>query len=301
MAIGKLVIPLALGAAGVALILAQPDEAKAKPGPGLPPGPSPKPQPPSPLPEIPPITSPGQPPVTPGEPGAPSPELLGRIVQALQSGDVQLMRALAAELRKLGFEQQARDLEAAADQRARELAKKKKKKRRSPGLPRIPAPPHVPSPKPIPLPELPPVVIPAPAPPPRPRKPPQPPAVVIPGPSPIVIGPPVQPPKKRVPIITDPRKLLAVQLHKHLLSHPKGTEDRSLVKAFQQQEGLKPSGFYGPGTGKAFIKYAIVPVKPYFWPKSGQAASKANYRQNLLFQAKQDPARADEWIAAAMV
>ena len=86
-----------------------------------------------------------------------------------------------------------------------------------------------------------------------------------------------------------------------LAASSKGTENKAMIKAYQTQEGLKPSGFYGPGTGKSFIKYSIVPPKPFYWPRRGTAASKQNYRGNMLTMATRDPARASEWQAAAMV
>src|SRR6188472_3580490 len=64
--------------------------------PGLPTGPKP---------------SPGAPIGT--VPGGPSPELLERIGRIIASGDADAIRALADELRRLGFEEQAGDLEKA--------------------------------------------------------------------------------------------------------------------------------------------------------------------------------------------
>lgn len=292
-----------LAAAGLAVALT--GEAKAdtgEPAPGkrpLPPGK----KPPTPAP-------PGKIPVP--VPTKPDADLVGRILKVLATNDPAQIRALAAEVRRLGFPQQADDLE-----RAARAIEKERARRTSPGLPVTIQPvgpgvpvtppkrkrkpkkrkPRVKKPAPRPV-ERPPVVV-------RPPKkrvplPPEPPRATPPEPPP---PPPAPPIKKPIPIPPplDPRKALAVQVAEMLAAATKGTENKAMVKAYQAQEGLKPSGFYGPGTGKSFIKYGIVPPKPFYWPRRGTSASKNDYRKNLLFQATKDPARAAEWQQAAMV
>jgi len=106
----------------------------------------------------------------------------------------------------------------------------------------------------------------------------------------------------------DPRHALAARTAMRLWElsgDPNQTtdEDRALIEAFQQQEGLIPNGRYMAGTGLAFIKYDIVPPKPFYWPRGENNATnvKANWRSNMLFQATKDPARAEEWQRIAMV
>lgn len=295
------------GLAAVGAAVALTGEAKAKTPPKrqrrLPPGVQP-PTPPAPPPGKIPVPKPTEPPA----------ELVGRILAAVASRDPAKMRALATEVRRLGFPQQAQDLENAALAIERERART-----RSPGLPPVtiqPVGPGVPvkppkrkkrpkkrtprvkKPAPVPV-ETPPVVV-------RPPKkrvplPPEPPRVTPPEPPP----PPPPPPVAKKPIPPppplNPRKALAVQVAEMLAASTKGTENKAMIKAYQAQEGLKPSGFYGPGTGKSFIKYDIIPPKPFYWPRRSTAASKNDYRKNLLFQATKDPARATEWQQAAMV
>jgi len=235
----------------------------------------------------------------------PTPELLGRIASAVASGDTAVMRALAKELRKMGLDAQAKDLERAAQEIETERAKAEERARKSRGLPDFSIQPtptrpkkkrkRVPVPAPEPAPRPPRVV----TPPVKsiPLPPVKPPRVEFPKPPPPAPKPPAIPP----PPPLNPRKQLAVMAAEHLSQATKGSEDKGLVKTYQAQEGLKPSGFYGPGTGLSFIKYDIVPPKPFYFPSRNTANSKANYRKNLLFQATKDPARASEWQAAAIV
>jgi len=238
----------------------------------------------------------------------PDPALLGRIAAAVASGDTAVMRALATELRKAGLEAQARDLERAAQQIEQERAKAEERARKSRGLPDFTIQPV---PKRKKKKKRPRIVAPAPEPAPKPPIVVRPPIKSIPIPPPEITPPRVEfpkppapkpkpPPIPKAPTL-DPRKALAVAVAEMLEKATKGSEDKSMVKTYQAQEGLKPSGFYGPGTGLSFIKYEIVPPKPFYFPTRNTAASKSNYRKNLLFQATKDPARASEWQAAAMV
>jgi hypothetical protein len=137
--------------------------------------------------------------------------------------------------------------------------------------------------------------------------------------------PPVQPPPGVVqtpPLISlppavaanaggggnDVAKSLAGRLALHLSSVAKGSEDKSLVTAFQNQEKGRGfyvgnlDGLYGPKSALALAKdYGIVPPKPYYWPKNSMAASKKAYNQALLAIGAQDAPRAEEWAQAANV
>jgi nucleoid-associated protein YgaU len=77
----------------------------------------------------------------------PSEAMIKKIVETLASGDPAAMRALAAELEKAGFKEQAKDLRAAADEIEKGRASTK-----SPGLP---DPVITPAPKPQPVPPAP--------------------------------------------------------------------------------------------------------------------------------------------------
>lgn len=100
----------------------------------------------------------------------------------------------------------------------------------------------------------------------------------------------------------EPRKALAARVSLMLYGAPADREDRTLIANFQSQEGLKPSGFYGPATAeKLAIVYGIVPPKPRFWSKKHKAQAKANYRQMLAELGAQDPQRVEEWKQAAEV
>ena len=98
----------------------------------------------------------------------------------------------------------------------------------------------------------------------------------------------------------DPKRMLAGRLAAHLTDAPVGKEDRTLIERFQAQEGVKPTGLYGPGTAIALVRYGIAPPFPRAWSKKGRNATRSRYRAVLLDQATKDPARADEWQGAAL-
>lgn len=104
------------------------------------------------------------------------------------------------------------------------------------------------------------------------------------------------------PTPPNPRRALASRLLNHLSMAPAGGEDRTLVMLYQQQEGLKPTGFYGPSTALSLARsYGIVPPKPLHWTESRTGKSKSNYRDALKAIAAADPQRAEEWLRAANV
>jgi hypothetical protein len=231
-----------------------------------------------------PIRSPGQPtgprpsPSAPigVVPGGPSAELLERISRVLASGDVTAIRILADELRAKGWTEQANDLDKAAD--AIEAAKKVIPLPTLPKPPRdILVPPPAMVPHPIPVPPLP-----------------------RPVPSPRVEVPRVEP----APIVTpsepydpDPRRNLALKVQRMLAMSPKGSEDTALLKQWQTQEGCKPAdGLYGYCSGIAMLKYNLVPPKPR---TTLSAQRRKDWTGNLTWQARKDPARAAEYLAAA--
>jgi len=103
-----------------------------------------------------------------------------------------------------------------------------------------------------------------------------------------------------VPNSPEPRKALAARVALMLFGAPPGQENKTLIAAFQAQEGLKASGFYGPATAEALAEnYGIIPPKPLYWSKKHQTKAKQAYRARLLAFVPDDPQRAEEWQQAA--
>lgn len=85
-------------------------------------------------------------------------------------------------------------------------------------------------------------------------------------------------------------------------SPPKPGEASEKVRAFQGDNGLKASGYYGPSTALMLArKYGLCPPHPVNWPTKGRKRAKANYRDALLAIAAKDPQRAEEFTRAAKV
>lgn len=101
------------------------------------------------------------------------------------------------------------------------------------------------------------------------------------------------------PLELDPKRLQAQALIRDLEKHPRGQEDRALVHAFQEANGLRESGNYTPEVGlKLAFSYGLVPPEPY-WPTKGRKRAKDNFRAKLLEIAAADPQRAEEFTEAA--
>ena len=104
------------------------------------------------------------------------------------------------------------------------------------------------------------------------------------------------------PVEPDPRRALAARLYNMLELAPRGGEDRTLVQRYQQQEGLKATGLYTPGTALSLAqKYGIVPPKPLYWTESRTRQSKAHYRDMMRMLGERDPQRVEEWNRAGAV
>ena len=83
-----------------------------------------------------------------------------------------------------------------------------------------------------------------------------------------------------------------------------GTEtaaEKKAIELYQASEGLKVDGLYGPKTGLSFVRRGLVPPPPFYWPKQGEDAAKAEWRSTLLAKASDDPARSEEWQQIAAV
>lgn len=141
------------------------------------------------------------------------------------------------------------------------------------------------------------------APPKRPPPPPREPAKPVPVPKPAPIPTPA--PKERTAAQKEwaKRKKFAQALATHLMPYTRYKERRDMVTAFQKQEGLKPDGWYGVDSGLAFLKYGVVPAKPYYFSKNKAKtrADKARWTAELTRMAQQDPARANLWMAQSKV
>lgn len=225
-----------------------------------------------------PIRSPGQPtspgvkvdPITGGPVTGEIPEaLLRRIAETLAGQNAAAMRALAKELRQLGYAEQALTLEQAAD--AIDAAKEAAKKAKLPRVPKVKLPPPI-------------AVLPIPAP-----EPPELPKIVV--PDPVV---------EDITYDPDPRRNLALKVQRHMNTHPGDSYDKELITQWQKQEGCKPAdGLYGYCSGMAFLKYKLVPPKPR---TTLSAKNKKLWHDNLKYQGRVvDPPRQAEYYAAAVV
>jgi peptidoglycan hydrolase-like protein with peptidoglycan-binding domain len=104
------------------------------------------------------------------------------------------------------------------------------------------------------------------------------------------------------PVAPSPRRALAARVYNMLELAPKGGEDRTLVALYQSQEGLKPTGYYGPATALSLARsYGIVPPRPLYWTESRTRASKGNYRDAMRLFGEKDPQRVEEWKRAGDV
>lgn len=231
--------------------------------------------------------SPGE---LPGSRGVPA-ELMTRVMGALASGDPDTMRAVADELRREGYPQQAADLEAAADQiEAARAAGEEDPTVVVPGDGTAAPQPTWDS---IPLPGGGAIPIPT------AWQDALPDAWQTDVPGEVTIPTDYVPPGAGAPE-------LAGRVAANVATNTRETYDRDLVRAFQQAEGLKVDGKYGLRTGLAIERYDIVPPKPLYW---GTAAGgyqsvvdqKSEWRTRMLARAMTDEAREDEWTAAAQV
>lgn len=128
--------------------------------------------------------------------------------------------------------------------------------------------------------------------------------VVGPGPSPAPQPSPLPAPPGPV---LDARTALAVAVNDmlHATGVPakgRGHEDQNLVRQFQAQEGATTDGKYGvtDATNLA-VRYNLIPQRPYWYPKQGAQSRKNQFIATMQEKARQDPARAAQWLEAAKV
>lgn len=224
-------------------------------------------------------------PTTPRPNGAAA-SFQARIADALSRGDANELHQIANEMQAQGRTAEAEALRASATalQSMGAIGRPGSTSPTSPGQPvltpspAIPSPPIATTPKP-PSVTLPQVVIPQ---------------VVIPSATPIPPGVSITPEQQE-------RLARAQSTAMHLRNSSRYKEDKNLVKAFQQQEGLVADGLYGPKSGLALSYYGIVPPRPFYWSSKTMKADKADYTSKMLEHAKLDPARAADWTAASKV
>jgi peptidoglycan hydrolase-like protein with peptidoglycan-binding domain len=104
------------------------------------------------------------------------------------------------------------------------------------------------------------------------------------------------------PVAPNPRRALAARVYNMIALAKRGAEDRTLVRLYQMQEGLKPTGYYSPAVALSLAQsYGIVPPKPLYWTESRTSKSKSNYRDAMRMFAERDPQRVEEWQRAGEV
>lgn len=105
-------------------------------------------------------------------------------------------------------------------------------------------------------------------------------------------------------IVSNPRRELAQDTVIDLNGNPKSGvvgKPNSMLKLFQEQEGLVIDGLYGPKSGLAVATYGIIPPKPRQYNTKNMAKDKATYKAAMLEYAQSDPARRVQWIEAGNV
>lgn len=96
---------------------------------------------------------------------------------------------------------------------------------------------------------------------------------------------PVSLPTEAVPEPKTEQQKLAEALAAHIETTTRGSENKQLVRRFQEGEGGAAGnidGLYGPKTAKALGKYVVPPPTPLYWPRSVPLAqSKADWQKYL--------------------
>lgn len=133
------------------------------------------------------------------------------------------------------------------------------------------------------------------------------PSTAIPNP-PLVVVPPVVSPSSvplpagvQVSSVDAQRMQVAQAMAVDLRNTSRYKENKALVSRFQEQEGLKTDGLYGPKSGLALAKLGVIPPRPRYWAKKTVQLDKQQYAAEMTSRAVTDPARAADWNAAAKV
>jgi murein L,D-transpeptidase YcbB/YkuD len=133
------------------------------------------------------------------------------------------------------------------------------------------------------------------------------PSVAIPNPPLVVVPPLISPSSIPLPAgvpmssETAQRQQIAQAMAVDLRNTNRYKENKILVVRFQQQEGLKTDGLYGPKSALALAKLGIVPPRPRYWAKKTVAVDKVQFAAEMTARSVTDPARSADWIAASKV
>ena len=206
-----------------------------------------------------------------------------RIADALSRSDYAELTRIAEDMRKAGLTAEAASLMVSATS----LHQMGALGARSPGQPSGTVPPTaaIPSP-PITIPAvipsgvaLPPVFVPP---------------IVAPSSAPLPAGVSITPEEVK-------RRATATAMATNLRNTSRYQENKTLVKSFQSQEGLKPDGLYGPKSALQLATYGIVPPRPRYWARKTVKVDKQTYTEKMVEYSIHDTARAADWLAASRV
>lgn len=114
--------------------------------------------------------------------------------------------------------------------------------------------------------------------------------------------PPVIPAPDGGTAIVNPKYARAMNMATMLSHASRYKEDKSMVQAFQQENGLKPDGQYGIGSALVLARaYSIVPPKPFYFNKKTASTDKKAYTAEMVAYANKDSGRYNAWIEASKV
>jgi hypothetical protein len=128
---------------------------------------------------------------------------------------------------------------------------------------------------------------------------PNPPLVVVPP----VVSPSSVPLPAGVSVSSDEARRLQVAqaMAVDLRNTSRYKENQSLVRRFQEQEGLVVDGKYGPKSALALASLGIIPPRPRYWTRKTVQADKKAYAAEMLSRAATDLPRQADWTAASKV
>lgn len=204
-----------------------------------------------------------------------------RIADAIARGDVNELNRIADQMEKAGLGPEAQSVRTSASL-LHNLGVLKPTTGTGPIVPTSPGVPIVPPPSsgvpfPIPVPNIG-----------------LPPVVAVPSPVPLPGGVPVT-------AESQARRATALAMVTNLKNTSKYQESKGLVRAFQEQEGLKADGLYGPKTALQVATYGIVPPRPRYWAKKTAKVDKDTYAAKMVQYSVKDPVQAADWLNASRV
>jgi peptidoglycan hydrolase-like protein with peptidoglycan-binding domain len=75
----------------------------------------------------------------------------------------------------------------------------------------------------------------------------------------------------------------------------RGRENKSTVKGYQAGMSVTADGMYGRDSARAVMQLGMIPVAPYYWPKTGTAAAKKEFLALVSQYSMADKPRAAQW------